>query len=86
MGAEIKAEFLGRRIAFTNLAGDNRLYIEGKLVDSSKGLSRGVAVCRSAITEGDKNYIIEVTYTGLWRGAYFIMFVDEKELARAKLP
>ena len=69
---ECKSEFLGHQIVARNswgltfslkgLTGDNRLYIDGKVVDTNTetfALSN-TPIMRGAIQEGDKTHIIEV--------------------------
>ncbi|MBT1512739.1 hypothetical protein KIP88_19755 [Bradyrhizobium sp. SRL28] len=79
MALEIKSEYLGHG------SDGSKLYIDGKVVDSSRFLRKGVANCRGGIVDADgKTHIVEVRYTGFWDGVV-ILNVNDKELARAKL-
>jgi len=77
---ECKTEFLGHQIAARNswgpafslkmLTGENRLYIDGKVVDTNTdtfAVSR-TPIMRGAIDEGGKIHIVEVyARSGLFR-------------------
>jgi hypothetical protein len=70
---EVKADFRGHQIAVRNSVGwsfpgiwpsaDNRLYIDGKQVDTNADaiiLSTKVPVMRGSIVEGGKTHVVEV--------------------------
>jgi hypothetical protein len=85
MAVEIKTEFLGHKIAFSWGADGCKLYLDGKVVDTSKGISKDVTLVRCTVTENGEIHTVEVTYTGLWKGAFFVLSVDGREYARKKI-
>jgi hypothetical protein len=85
MSVEIKTDFLGHQIAFTWGADGCKLYLDGKIVDTYKEISKDVTLVRCPVTENGEIHIVEVIYTGLWNGAFFVLSVDGREHARKKL-
>ena len=90
---ECKAEFLGHQVVARNswgptfslkgLIGDNRLYIDGKVVDSNSEslVFSNTPIMRGVIQEGDKAHIVEVyARSGLFR-VKLRMHIDGRRVA-----
>jgi hypothetical protein len=81
MGYEARAEFLGREVAASWIRSDGfKLYIDGKVVDTTRSYGKGIAFLRGQIIEDDKTHIVEVFWAGNWREFKIPTWVDGKQL------
>jgi hypothetical protein len=79
---QVKTEFLGHSIIVSNAFGhDAKLYVDGKVVDTSKAGSRSRAFLVGAITEDGKTHLIEVFLGGSIFRKKLIICIDGKEVA-----
>lgn len=82
---QVKAEFFGHSIIVTKaLGGTGKLYIDGKVVDTSALVSRHRAIMVGAITEDGKTHIVEISFGGSILRLKFVVCVDGKEIARGR--
>jgi hypothetical protein len=89
LSEEVKAELLGHQIAATvaimpglKIEMDLRLYIDGKLVDSTKSVTKQYGP-KAAVTDGDKTHIIEVYLVGFPFLRRLVLRIDGQEIARS---
>jgi hypothetical protein len=87
MAKEAKADFMGHKIAATKMMSadlktfEAKLYIDGRVVDSSKAAPRHVGFLKGSITVEDKIYIIEVFAAGKWWKTELIIKIDGQQVA-----
>jgi hypothetical protein len=86
VGAEVRADFSGHQIVAASFGtDDNRLYIDGKLVDSSKYRSTKVAFLRGVVIEEERKHIVEVIHRGKWTSKRLCILVDGTEVSQSKI-
>ncbi len=90
---ECKAEFSGHQIAARNswgltfslkaLTGENRLYIDGKVVDTNSEVVAlsNTPIMRGSFVDGDKTHIVEVFAKSGWFRVKLRIHVDGQKVA-----
>jgi hypothetical protein len=85
MACQVRTQFLGHDVfAIDQFMDGAKLYVDGRVVDTAKGLSKKLAMLRGRIIEDNIIHIVEVYLVAKgWWDADVVIFIDDKEVARS---